>query len=190
MRASRRSASTSSHATPSAPERVLAHSDIAPGRKRDPGEKFDWAAVWPVRHRSLDRARCRRRRSRLGSATRARKSPRLQAALTLTAMEWSPPVRIGHGDRARWCEAFQLHFRPPALTVAPMLRRATLDQLLAERHGTKVVWVRMRATRRSMRKTHPERDGPLISGLSEGEPTSSAPKRSLAPWRYFRPDPS
>ena len=28
------------HAIP--PARVLAHSDIAPGRKRDPGEKFDW----------------------------------------------------------------------------------------------------------------------------------------------------
>ena len=24
------------------PSRVLAHSDVAPGRKRDPGEKFDW----------------------------------------------------------------------------------------------------------------------------------------------------
>ena len=28
------------HAIP--PDRVLAHSDVAPGRKRDPGEKFDW----------------------------------------------------------------------------------------------------------------------------------------------------
>jgi len=26
-------------------ERVVAHSDIAPGRKRDPGEKFDWARL-------------------------------------------------------------------------------------------------------------------------------------------------
>lgn len=26
-----------------APDRILAHSDIAPGRKIDPGEKFDWA---------------------------------------------------------------------------------------------------------------------------------------------------
>jgi N-acetylmuramoyl-L-alanine amidase len=29
-----------------APERILAHSDVAPGRKRDPGEKFPWDALW------------------------------------------------------------------------------------------------------------------------------------------------
>jgi N-acetylmuramoyl-L-alanine amidase len=28
-----------------APQRVLAHSDVAPRRKRDPGEKFDWARL-------------------------------------------------------------------------------------------------------------------------------------------------
>ena len=28
-----------------AARRVLAHSDVAPGRKRDPGEKFDWARL-------------------------------------------------------------------------------------------------------------------------------------------------
>jgi N-acetylmuramoyl-L-alanine amidase len=29
-----------------APERILAHSDIAPDRKRDPGERFPWDALW------------------------------------------------------------------------------------------------------------------------------------------------
>ena len=34
----------SRHAIP--PRHVLAHSDVAPGRKIDPGEKFDWAFLW------------------------------------------------------------------------------------------------------------------------------------------------
>jgi len=41
----------SRHAIPA--DRVLAHSDVAPGRKRDPGEQFDWALLqrelaWPT----------------------------------------------------------------------------------------------------------------------------------------------
>ena len=29
-----------------APERILAHSDIAPGRKQDPGERFPWSELF------------------------------------------------------------------------------------------------------------------------------------------------
>ena len=37
-------------------DRVLAHSDVAPARKQDPGEKFPWKAAGRFRHRPLGQA--------------------------------------------------------------------------------------------------------------------------------------
>ncbi len=100
----------SRHAIP--PDRVLAHSDVAPGRKRDPGEKFDWQrlaqagiGLWvppaPLRDDARSRPRRRGRRRRSASATRA--------------LEFGYGVEVtstyGTGLE-KVVEAFQRHFRP------------------------------------------------------------------------------
>jgi len=85
-----------------APERVLGHSDVAPARKQDPGERFDWAALaragiglWP---------------GELSLAAGAPSKPAFleQLALFGYATDDAPPQEV--------IAAFQRHFRPSAVT--------------------------------------------------------------------------
>jgi len=110
-----------------APERVLAHSDVAPARKIDPGEKFDWPGLaaegvgfWlpPVPVDTSDEG------LELGAD-----GPEIARARTLFA-------RYGYGvgpagafdhDLAFVVRAFQLHFRPAR--VDSRLDRSTLATL-------------------------------------------------------------
>jgi N-acetylmuramoyl-L-alanine amidase len=94
-----------------APERVLAHSDIAPGRKRDPGETFPWRRLWeggighwvepaPTAGPALFRHK------EEGPPVRA-----LQAMLAVYG--YSVELTGVYDDRTRAVvEAFQRHFRP------------------------------------------------------------------------------
>ncbi|MDJ0934177.1 MAG: N-acetylmuramoyl-L-alanine amidase [Kiloniellales bacterium] len=87
---------------PIPPERVLGHSDVAPLRKEDPGELFDWArlaaagiGVWPDDPSPLAEA-----------------PPEVEVHAALT--------RYGYGyldeDPAAVLRAFQRHFRPDSVT--------------------------------------------------------------------------
>jgi N-acetylmuramoyl-L-alanine amidase len=101
--------------------RVLAHSDVAPDRKQDPGELFDWprlAAVgiglWPAPGEGGPRS--------IGT---------LQRQLREVGY---PAPQHGRLDAATRCviKAFQRHYRPACVDgVADRETRAQLDGLLA-----------------------------------------------------------
>jgi len=94
------------------PERVLAHSDVAPRRKRDPGEKFPWQLLFHA-----------------GIGAWVRPAPLTPAAAALGPGDKGPEIaqlqaelkRYGYGiettgvyddDTAAVVTAFQRHFRP------------------------------------------------------------------------------
>src|SRR5208282_918315 len=93
------------------PERVLAHSDVAPGRKRDPGEAFPWRRLWEGGvGRWVEPAP-------IGGAALFRheeEGPPVQALQAMLALYGYGLELTGVYDRRTRAvvEAFQRHFRP------------------------------------------------------------------------------
>ncbi len=117
-------------------DRVLAHSDIAPARKNDPGEKFPWGKLhvagvghW-VRPAPISRGEALKR------GARGKKVYALQKQLK----RYGYGIKIT-GDYGRATKevviAFQRHFRPARVDgVADASTQITLHKLLAARPMT------------------------------------------------------
>ncbi|WP_027034951.1 N-acetylmuramoyl-L-alanine amidase [Mesorhizobium ciceri] len=114
-----------------AAERVLAHSDVAPGRKIDPGEKFPWRTLFEVGVGHLVAAAPVRRGATLTTGDTGGDVEALQSMLAL----YGYGVEIsGVFDRQTEAvvEAFQRHFRPRKVDgVADGSTLRTLQRLLA-----------------------------------------------------------
>ncbi len=97
------------HAIP--PERVLGHSDVAPGRRQDPGERFDWQrlaaagmGLWPGAAGSVEL-------SPLGPGDSGIEVVRLQTALGRYGWRIDPSG-VFNNQTETVVRAFQRHFRP------------------------------------------------------------------------------
>ncbi|QPC92231.1 N-acetylmuramoyl-L-alanine amidase [Mesorhizobium sp. INR15] len=94
-----------------AAERVLAHSDVAPGRKIDPGEKFPWRALFAAGVGHLVAAAPVRRGAALNPGDAG---PDVEALQSMLALYGYGVEITGSFDKQTEIvvEAFQRHFRP------------------------------------------------------------------------------
>ncbi|HWK66015.1 MAG TPA: N-acetylmuramoyl-L-alanine amidase [Rhizobiaceae bacterium] len=113
------------------PEHVLAHSDVAPGRKIDPGEKFPWPVLHAAGVGHLVEPLPIGGGRFLASGDRGEPVEALQSMLAL----YGYGIEItGEFDQltATVVEAFQRHFRPARIDgVADRSTIATLHSLLS-----------------------------------------------------------
>ena len=115
------------------PDRVLAHSDIAPGRKVDPGEKFPWGklAAKGIGHFIEPEPVSGGRFFTLGEEGQPVEA--LQAMLALYGYEM-PITGVFDAQTEKNVKAFQLHFRPAKVDgVADVSTIGTLHKLLRSR---------------------------------------------------------
>ena len=121
---------------PIRPERVLAHSDIAPGRKRDPGEKFDWKrlaragiGLWVAPATPSEDLG-------LGPGDEGEAVAKLQQDLAAFGYGVEVTGTYGRGLE-NVVQALQRHFRPARIDGrADASTRDTLRRLLAALQGT------------------------------------------------------
>lgn len=112
------------------PERVLAHSDVSPGRKIDPGEKFPWSALFAAGVGHLVEA------SPIGGGrflTVGDRGEPVEALQSMLALYGYGVDISGEFDQltATVVEAFQRHFRPARIDgVADRSTIETLHRLL------------------------------------------------------------
>ncbi len=115
------------------PERVLAHSDVAPKRKMDPGEKFPWQALANsgVGHWERPAPITPGENFVAGSSGEAVLALQRQ----LAAYGYGVPLSGAYDDDTmQVVTAFQRHFRPERVDgIADPSTRATLQALLASR---------------------------------------------------------
>jgi N-acetylmuramoyl-L-alanine amidase len=127
------------------PVRVLAHSDVAPARKQDPGEKFPWRTLYEsgVGH-WVKAAPIMNFGQTLAPGSRGD----AVAALQTTLREYGYGVELtGEYDSTTFevVTAFQRHFRPERVDgVADPSTRTTLQELLASRGRARNIAARAR----------------------------------------------
>ncbi len=121
---------------PIAPHHVLAHSDVAPERKRDPGERFPWGllaeagiGLWVAPEPIVDGATFK-------PGDRGEEVARLQRALARYGYGVAPSGRFDPATQ-EVVAAFQRHFRPARTDgIADVSTVRTLQSLLTKRDTT------------------------------------------------------
>lgn len=112
------------------PHNVIGHSDMAPGRKQDPGELFDWPRLAAAGIGLWAEGRAPVRGGRLGPGETGTLVAELQDGLARFGFGLAVSGRYDDETRAV-VAAFQRHFRPAAVDgVADLETRGRLARLL------------------------------------------------------------